>query len=188
MIVGISSAQGQGKSTVLSSLKEMGYSVVSINTAREVISEWGTSLSEIESDPEMRVQFQNEILDRHLAAINKIENDNDVHFVERTCVDMFVYTVLSLGVFNEYDTWLKSYYEVCKKSQEVFDKVVLLEGLSTETIEKDGVRSTNSHFGDIVKRAIHRYVYEMCDESKIIHVNTANHEERITQIIKECRQ
>lgn len=183
MLIGISSSQGQGKTTVLSSLREYGVSVIPVNTARTILSEWNKTLSDLERDPELRIKFQDLLILEHYKSLSNINGTANV-LVERTFADIFVYTLLSLGAFNEYSTWLDDYYEKCREYQEVFDKVILLEGRDSTEIENDGVRSTNQHFGKVVQNRIKHYVFDMLNQDKVIYVNTSDHEERIKQIIE----
>ena len=185
MLIGISSSQGQGKTTVLSSLREYGVSVIPVNTARTILSEWGVTLSDLERDPPLRIQFQDRLIKDHYAALKESSTSVAPVLVERTFSDIFVYTLLSLGAFNEYSEWLDEYYEKCKEYQNVFDKVILLEGRDSTDVESDGVRSTNQHFVTLVQYSIRHYVYEMArEEDGVIHVKTPNHEERIKYILR----
>jgi len=185
MLIGLSSSQGQGKSTVLSSLREGGYEVVPLNTARVILSDWNISLSDLERDPPLRIKFQDRLIREHFDALTGLVCNGPV-FVERTFADIFTYTLMSLGAFNEYSEWLNSYYEKCKEYQGVFDAVVLLEGRESSDVENDGVRSTNAHFVSVVKNRIQYYVYDMFRNRSgdIIHIVTPDHEARI-ECIKE---
>lgn len=189
MLVGISSSQGQGKTTVLSSLREYGVNVIPVNTARSILAEWGTSLSDLERNPDLRIKFQDRLITDHYAALQLAGGRQTTVLVERTFADVFVYTLLSLGAFNEYSAWLEEYYNKCKEYQKVFDKVILLEGRDSTDVENDGVRSTNQHFVTVVQHSINHFVYEMSElKSSIIHINTPDHKERIDEILKGIHQ
>lgn len=182
MLIGLSSSQGQGKSTVLSSLGEEGYDVISISTARTILSEWGVTLSDLEMDPNLRIKFQDRLIKDHYTALEAALCVTP-WFVERTFADIFTYTLMSLGAFNEYSAWLDEYYEKCKEYQNIFDAVILLEGREASDVENDGVRSTNEHFVKVVNNRINYYVYDMAkSEDSIIHIKTPDHAQRILQI------
>lgn len=184
MLAGLSSSQGQGKTTVLSSLREYGVSVIPVNTARAILKEWQITLSDLERDPSMRIKFQDRLISDHYDALLQTDSTS-IKLVERTFADIFVYTLLSLGAFNEYSSWLDEYYEQCKEYQRAFSKVILLEGIDASEIESDGVRSTNQHFVKVVQHCIKYYVFSMADHSeKVIHINTSNHDERISLILE----
>ncbi len=185
MLIGISSSQGQGKTTVLSSLREYGISVIPINTARSILGEWGVSLSDLERSPDLRIKFQDRLIKDHHLSLKETDGGHSTVLVERTFADIFVYTLLSLGAFNEYSKWLDEYYEQCKEYQKIFDKVILLEGRDSTDVENDGVRSTNQHFVTLVQHSIRHYVHEMAEaENGVIHVQTPDHQERIQHILK----
>lgn len=185
MLIGISSSQGQGKTTVLSSLREYGVTVMPVNTARSILADWGVTLSDLERNPDLRIKFQDRLIKDHYDALKQKKGTIAPVLVERTFADVFVYTLLSLGAFNEYSQWLEEYYEMCKEYQKVFDKVILLEGRDSTEVESDGVRSTNQHFVTVVQHSIRHYVYEMSSTpNSVIHVNTPDHEQRINHILE----
>lgn len=189
MILGISAAQGQGKSTVLSSLAEMGHQVIGTQTSRGILSEWGVSLADIDNSPELRKSFQEEIIKRHFLAIEKYIEREEVFLVERTFADIFAYTLLSMGSYNEYNEWLNEYYKRCVEYQTYFTKVFLLKGLKKSDVENDGVRSINEHFSWVVENTIHEYLLRMESDAKkykgaqVILVNNPSHEERVEKIL-----
>lgn len=188
MILGISAAQGQGKSTVLSSLTEKGFNVVGTQTSRSILAEWGSSLSEIDNSPKLRKSFQEEIIKRHFETIEPHLNTSEVFLVERTFADIFAYTLLSMGSYNEYNSWLNSYYDRCVEYQKHFTKVFLLTGLRKSNVEDDGVRSINEHFSFVVENTIRHYLARMEADSKIykggqvVLIDSPIHEERLEQI------
>lgn len=182
MLIGISSAQGQGKSTVLSSLSEQGFHVIHSQTSRKILEEWGTTLADIDKDPEMRMNFQEEIFNRHLNLMKPYADSSKIYFVERTFADIFTYTVISLGLYNEYSDWLDSYYYQCKAAQNQFSAVCILSGL--QNTEMDGVRSVNPHFTALIGNTIKYYVEDMLDNENILDLKESDHERRIEKILE----
>lgn len=186
MIIGISSSQGQGKSTIISSLHERGYNVIQSHTSRKILDEWGISLPEIESNTKLRVKFQEEVFLRHYELIRKYNERNGVYIIERTFLDIFSYTLISLGLYNEFSSWLDEYYHKCKNAQSLFSLTFVLNGLNIQDPEKnDGVRSINQHFSKLVHGAIVQSAESMIDdEKKIIEIYSPDHEERLENITK----
>lgn len=180
-LIAIAGAQGQGKSTVLTSLSEMGFNVIPHKTSRSILTEWGFSLSEIHKDPELTKKFQDEILFRHIEN-NKIGiESNELYFTERSYADIFTYTILAIGSFNEYNVWLDEYYYKCKLNQKSYHGVIKLRGLNS-SVEDDGVRSINLHFTNVVDLLLNYYIDDF--NSATLIVNTPDHDERIGQILE----
>jgi hypothetical protein len=103
----------------------------------------------------------------------------DIVFTERTFADIFVYTVLSLGPFNEFSIWLDDYYERCKEYQKIYHSVFKLEGRIND-VENDGVRSVNRHFTQSVDTLLRYYLDDFGVRANII--DDPNHENRIKLI------
>ena len=188
MILGISASQGQGKSTVLSSLKEEGYEVIRSQTSRQILQEWGISLSDVDNNPKLRQKFQEEIIDKHYAVLKGHVECDEVFFIERTFADIFSYTLLSMGVYNEYSEWLNCYYNRCVEYQKLFSKIFFLTGLNFNKVEYDGVRSVNSHFSSVVETTIKSYLLKMENDNgiyqngQVVIVNSPIHEDRLEMI------
>jgi len=164
MIIGISGAQGQGKSTLIKAAlgsTEYNFRDGELQTARTLLSDMGYTLTEVNKYMPLKVKFQEQLLSNHSANIQSLiqvsHDRDDIYLVERTFADIFNYALLSLGPFNEYSEWLNEYYEQCKKAQdECFDSVVFLSGRDY-TPEEDGVRSINSHFSALTDFLIRKY-------------------------------
>lgn len=160
MIIGISGAQGQGKSTLIKAAVECNstFNAPTIQTSRNILNTWGFTLNEVNRYMPLKIKFQEQLLDEHCRALNNL--NSGVHLVERTFADIFAYAILGLGSFNEYSDWLDEYYIKCRDAQlRFFDHVVYLFGRDY-TPEDDGVRSTNKHFSSIVTNLIERYIIE----------------------------
>lgn len=183
MLIGISSAQGQGKSTVISSLSEAGYRVIQSQTSRAILEEWNTSLAEIDTKPELRMEFQDEIFNRHHDLIKPFAESSEVYFVERTFSDIFTYTVISLGLYNEFSDWIETYYSRCKNAQGLFSGICVLSGL--DQIESDGVRSINRHFAELVSDRIKHYTIDMQfnGDKNVLLLNEPDHNKRLERIL-----
>lgn len=158
-IIGISAAQGQGKSTMIKLAVEENKSLshLNIQTARDVLQEWGYTLTEVNKYMPLKVKFQDELFVRHYNALMDAKNKSGTFLVERTFADMFSYALISVGPFNEYSRWLGEYADMCNDAQEtLFDHVIFLSGREY-TPEEDGVRSTNLLFSQLTDYLIQTY-------------------------------
>jgi hypothetical protein len=178
-LIAICGSQGQGKTTILSSLSEEGFKVVGYKTSRAILEEWGYTLNEVNKSPELTKKFQDEILIRH--HLNNVDaiNSDDIYFSERSYADIFTYTLFALGSFNEYSHWLNEYYEKCKEGQKSYDAVIQLGG-RTFNVSNDGVRSVNKHFTNAVD--IMLTFYNLDFGTPVLPVNTPNHNKRMESI------
>ena len=185
-IIALSGAQGQGKSTVLSSLKEEGEATVDLKTSRSILNDWGYTLTEVNGYIPLKIKFQNTLFNLHYTSLDSINQDySGPVFVERSFADIFVYALVSVGPFNEYSNWLNEYYEKCKEAQRYhFYEVVYLTGREY-TPEDDGTRSTNVHFSSMVDELIYKYTEMFAnDESPFIALDSNDHKERV-EILKD---
>lgn len=117
MIITISSAQGQGKTTFMNDIKETSrfsskIEVYPVKTARTILSGMGVSLDKIYADPELLIRFQQEILDRH-AQIFEYQHDKKILLVERGFLDIAVFSVMNLGRINAFSNWLDAHVTKC---------------------------------------------------------------------------
>lgn len=187
MIIGISGAQGQGKSTLIKALIEgddNGFGTPNnLQTSRKVLSEWGYSLAEVNTFMPLKIKFQEKLLERHIKALEGFTNMGDTAvLVERTFADIFAYALLSLGPFNVHSDWLNSYAESCSWAQQkYFDGVVFLSG-RTYVPEDDGVRSTNEHFANVADYLIHHYTVEFGKTIKTRELSSPHIEDRVKYV------
>ena len=190
MIVGISAGQGQGKSTLINALCELdGFERLELQTSREILKEWGYTLDEVNRYLPLKQRFQEECLRRHTKALNQghgspFDSDNETPYetillVERTFSDIYAYTVLGMGAFNEYSEWLHNYGLQCAQAQNAyFNEVVFMTG-RTYTPEDDGVRSINQDFSDVANHLIKKYTLQFSEASVI---DTAGLDERVANM------
>lgn len=181
-LITISGAQGQGKTTILTSLAELGYNVVSHKTSRSILDEWGYTLAEVNEDLELKKKFQDEIIERHYQTNLEAASSPDLYFSERSFADVFSYTILTLGPFNEYSSWLDDYYRKCKEYQKIYDAVLLIGGRD-DSVENDGVRSVNAGFRTVFNLILDHYTDDFTDRDRIWRVYSPDHTERMKQIL-----
>ena len=198
MIIGISAGQGQGKSTLIDlACKHDKVEKLNLQTSREILAEWGYTLDEVNRYLPLKKQFQEECLRKHTRALNEAygtgfgyptHDDDTVLLVERTFSDIYAYTVLGMGAFNEYSEWLEDYGRRCAEAQKTyFSKVVFLSGRDYSP-EDDGVRSINREFSDVANYLIQRYTDQFSD---VIHIDVPDldlREEMMGDIINVVRR
>lgn len=184
MIISISGAQGQGKSTVLDTLKTNGHTVIPNKTARSILAEWDMTLEYVYSDKKLAMLFHDKIIQRHNEVCSPHYDSDEIVFIERSYADIFAYAVSVLGPFNTSSEWLNTFYNQCTALQSNMSAAVYLTGRNYIP-SSDGIRSTNQHFSKAVDSLIKTYLTEFSLETKthIVHnVNTPVHDERIAAI------
>lgn len=148
MLIAISGSQGSGKTTIINELKTAGYLAVERKTARSILDEWGITLDVVNSDFKLKQAFQDELVRRKYNDEIEASLSDDLWFTERTFSDLFTYSLISFGQYNEYDTWLDDYFEKCKKYCLNYKHVFFIT--AEFEIEKDGVRSVNKHYSRMI--------------------------------------
>lgn len=189
MIVGISGAQGQGKTTVIKKLVELypdEYYDFSIQTSRNLLADYDLTLDQINKYLPLKVQYQDRLFRNHLGSIKGSGQattlKGKVRLIDRTFSDIFVYALVSVGAFNEYSVWLNSYYEDCKNAQKELDGVFYLTGRDY-TPEYDSVRSTNIHFSSMVDQLIRKYTFGFANSNGIVEMVEESDLEKRVEII-----
>lgn len=128
-VIGISGAQGGGKTSLLEELKTRGYEVDDFKVSRTVQQRMGfKSLDDVLSSLDLMIEFQLQVLEakrkNDLALANS--DGDDVVFVERTFADILAYTELWAGKLNgtldHTDSaclaeFMNSYSEMCSTCQ-----------------------------------------------------------------------
>jgi predicted ATPase len=178
-MIAISGSQGSGKSVIVSKLKELGYTTVERKTSRSILSDWGVQLDQVNSNAELTIKFQEEILKRKLADDSISSDDGKVvAFTERSFVDLWTYSLVALGSNNQYSDWLDQYYRKCIKAQQVYSKVYYLTA-GHFTVEHDGVRGSNRHYSRMVDTVMFAYYKQMTQSSRQCVIDTPSFEDRI---------
>lgn len=184
MIVSISGAQGQGKSTTLASLQLGGLNIIELKTARSVLSEWNIGLPEIYADRVLAMKFHEALIVRHDENCAPYYNQDDVFFMERSYADIFAYALAVTGHFNDCSEWLNQFYDKCSALQSKLSGVIYLSG-RVYTPEEDGVRSTNIHFSKVIDLSIENYSREFANNThthRVYHVSRPELSSRVNVI------
>jgi predicted ATPase len=160
MLFSISGSQGQGKTTIINSLKQAkNYNVIVNSVSRGILKDWGYTLNEVNKYGPLTRNFQQEIMDRFIKHTEEAITSDEIYITERSYADIFSYAIFVLGPFNEYSKWLDEYYENCKYLQQRFSGIFYLTGRIYEP-EDDGVRSVNKHYAKSVDINIKNYLAE----------------------------
>lgn len=182
MIITISAAQGQGKTTILNNLEANGYRIQKNTTARGIMAEWNKDLNQIYSNPPLAQRFQDEILSRQEQYDKEMIKSGYLIITERSYADIFTYALFALGSINNYNEWLQDYYQKCCELQKNYKNVIFLTGRDY-TPEDDGVRSINPQFGQSVDLIVEHFTNQMESRfDQIININTADLDGRLNII------
>jgi len=185
-MIAVTSAQGAGKTTMLNEMAARGYRVVDRKASRSILADWDVTLDQVNSDKDLTIRFQEEILRR------KIEDDsntgfNEVVFTERSFVDLFGYALITLGKHNEYSSWLDDYYTRCCDAQKIYSRVVYLTSGHFD-VEHDGVRGSNKHYAQMVDATFLHYYKEMTASRQQMVIDTPLLSARVAALVDVCDQ
>ena len=181
MILSLSGTQGCGKSTILSSLSNMGYNVITRKTSRSVLTDWETDLDEIYNDSYMMQKFQDEVFDRKLSDEEKYINSDDIWFTDRSYVDLLVYSTIILGHNQKCSDWLDNYFQKCKQQQNKYKSIFYISPLPF--ISSDGIRNSNVVFNALVDYSIIGYLKRL-NKSSIYNIQSESNSDRINEILQ----
>lgn len=187
MLISIAGSQGSGKSTVLKALQDKGYNIVVRKTARSILDEWNVSLDAVNQDLDLKMAFQMELVDRKFKDEIEFAYAEELYFTERTFADLFTYALISFGQYNQYDTWIDSYYKTCKDSCSNFSKVYYLQAKFSHNIENDGVRSVNEHYSRMIDVTMLDVTRAMVPAGNLIIINNPDIDERVEQVVNRIQ-
>jgi hypothetical protein len=188
MIIGVSGAQGQGKSTLISDCdaSNSGGRKLWLQTSRKLLIDWGYTLGDVNKYAPLKVKFQDEIIKRHekslIWALEQASEAKHVFLSERTFADIFTYALASIGPHNEYSNWLDEYAEKCSEAQKkYFHTVLFLQGREYVP-EDDGVRSVNIHFAHLANSMILHYAETFSNNDSLLVVNVSDRKSRVQHL------
>jgi len=152
-IVGLSGAQGGGKSSLLNELKSRGYQIDDFRVSRAVQAQlkWD-SLDRVMDTWDTMQAFQEEVFAQKRMNDLAIRENGKPGMVltERTFADIYAYTQSWVWKFIDRDEvsetdglfWLNSYYRKCKDAQhECYAATLLLPLMSHVIFEEDPHRA-----------------------------------------------
>lgn len=181
MLIAISGSQGSGKSTTLNALKERGYPVIERKTSRSILDEWNVTLQEVNNNPSLTIDFQDEITKRKYEDELSAVHSDDIWFTERTHSDLFTYALVSLGKDNQYSDWLNEYYKKCWMYNEAYAKAFYLTA-GHFNIEHDGVRGSNQHYSRMVDIVMLDFTKQMLESNTLEIIKHSDLNMRVNQI------
>ena len=187
MLITVSGAQGCGKSTILERIEALGYPVIQRKTSRSILTDWNKTLDEINDDPNLSKAFQDEILERKIQDEMEAVQSSSIFFTERTYMDLFVYTLINLGKFNEHSAWLDSYYQKCLAAQASYAKVFYVKS-GLFQVAADGIRGSNGHYSRLVDLVLEDYTIQSTDRDRMHVIDVADINARIAFIQEKVPQ
>lgn len=188
MLIAISGSQGAGKSSLLKKLEAAGYPVIERKTSRSVLSDWNVTLDQVNSDPELCIKFQNEITQRKFEDEWEAVKSDKIFFGERTFADLFVYALMNLGKFNQHNEWVNAYYDTCKSHNQLYSDIFYIPG-GQFTIEHDGVRGSNRHYGKMIDLSLNYYSEQMSPlTSKVKYITMPDINERFDFVMQSVKE
>jgi predicted ATPase len=165
MIVGISGAQGGGKSSLLNELKSRGYQVDNFRVSRAVQTALGwDALDRVMDSPETMMAFQEEVFNQKLTNDSAFTESEDWVLTERTFADAYAYAATWTYKFIDDGrldldaglNWLASYGTKCAAAQvKTYRAAILLPLMDHVVFDQDPHRA---------KQEDASAVYEMIDE------------------------
>lgn len=187
MLISICGSQGSGKSTILHELERLGYNVITRKTSRSILSDWAITLEQVNNDPDLTIEFQNEIINRKVQderlAQNAISTPS-IWFTERTYADLMTYFLISTGKDNRFSNEINEYYKRCISYQQSYDKVFYLKA-GHFVPEHDGVRGSNVHYSRMADLTMLDLTQQMTPPNKLVIIDTPCLEQRINIILSQ---
>lgn len=183
MLISIAGSQGSGKSTVLNALGKQGHNIVERKTARSILDEWNVTLDIVNQDPDLKMAFQMELVDRKFKDEIEFAYADELYFTERTFADLFTYALIAFGQYNRYDSWIDTYYKTCKDSCDNYSHVYYLESCFSHNIEDDGVRSINEHYSRMVDVVMFDVTQAMVGVDKLNVIEVEDIDMRVNHIV-----
>ncbi len=184
MLISVAGSQGSGKSTVLRALQDLDFSIIERKTSRSILSEWDTTLDAVNSDLNLKMKFQMELVERKYQDEMEYANTSDIVFTERTFSDLFTYALITLGPYNEYSGWLDEYYQKCTKYQH-YTHVFYLPSGCFGKVTADGVRSTNKHYSKMIDDVLFDFTQQSVYAENLTTILNANLAERVDIIVDQ---
>jgi predicted ATPase len=201
IVVGISGAQGGGKTSMLASIKDRGWQVDDFRVSRAVQAQLGWSvLTNVMETYETMVAFQNEVLRQkyeHDLTLHRepgartIDAKGHVVLVERTFADIAAYTQLWTWkfidrgdvTFTDGMRFLADYSRRCFEAHNrIYDAVVLLPYMSHIPWQNDPNRASREDIASVYE-SIEMFTKYRIKSSKSYTISQLTVEDRATEVI-----
>lgn len=200
-VVGLSGAQGGGKSTLLTGLAARGWRVDDFRVSRAVQAQLGWErLDKVMEAPDTMTRFQRAILDQKLARdlALQLEPTESIILTERTFADIAAYATLwtwklearGAWTFHEASLWLGTFMRDCLEAQDVYAATLLLNLGAHVSWQDDPNRadraSADQVFEDISNFTGYRHQKHRMDRRLSalprLNITAASVPDRITQV------
>jgi hypothetical protein len=204
-VIGLSGAQGAGKSSMLLELRSRGWILDEFRVSRAVQKQLGwDSLARVMDAPETMMQFQNEVFrqkyehDLELSeavGARTIDSQGHVVLTERTFADIWSYTSMWTWRFHDQDKmtfeqcleFLTPFTKRCADAQaEVYSGVLLLPFMSHIVFEDDTHRASRSDV-DSVYEDVDRFVDRKTPNMRKLYITSETVSDRADQVEKFLR-
>lgn len=181
MLISISGSQGTGKTTLITTIRELHphIRVIERKTVRSILADWNTTLEEVYSNVETLKKFQQTLIHRKFEDELEASLSDDIWLTERSFADFYSYTVAYLGKHNPLLQWIQDYEDTCKKYQSIYQHVVYLPGGHFQ-IADDGVRPCVGAYGRMIDLYMADVVQNMTPSDALTVINTPSIEFRMT--------
>lgn len=202
-VIGLSGAQGAGKSSMLNELRTRGWKLDEFRVSRAVQAQLGwDSLDRVMDSVDTMMEFQNEVFRQkyeHDLMLSTMSDDfrhdrdssqNSVVLTERTFADIWAYTSMWTWRFHEQNkitfgdalAFLTPFTKKCAEAQaEVYSGVLLLPLMDHVLFENDTHRAArddaNTVFDDI-----DRFVDRKTSSMRKLYINTKSVSDRADQV------
>ena len=166
-VVGLSGAQGGGKSSLLIELQKRGWQLDQFRVSRAVQAQLGwESLDTVLTSFETMVEFQNEVLRQKSTHDAALASDGvEVILTERTFADIVAYTthwtweLLDQGktTLREATEFLNGYVSQCIKHQDIYSGVLLLPYMRDQIEWQDDPNRAKLSSVDSIYEGVERF-------------------------------
>lgn len=167
-IIGISGAQGAGKSSLLKELGSRGWVVDDFKVSRAVQAKLGwEKLDRIMDSPDSMVKFQKEVWQQKTLHDQSLYADgtDTIILTERTFADICAYSCywgwkhVDSGAWTESAAinWAAEISDLCFVSQNIYDGVVLLPFMADTVKWENDPNRANRSTTDIIYEEIERF-------------------------------
>lgn len=181
MLIAISGSQGSGKTSILHKLEERGFNTIKRKTSRSILADWNVTLNQVNTDPELTLRFQSELINRKYADEQEARNSDEIWFTERSYVDLIAYSTVALGHQNEHSDWLDQYVEQCIQKHQGYDFVFYLKAGHFK-VQGDGVRGENRYYSLLVDLFMEKMLYQVTLPNRLLQIDTPILEHRVKLI------
>ena len=184
MIIGISGSQGQGKTTLADGLvrNDSSFEIIGTNLARSTMYHMDLTLDDINTNHYIKRNFQNKLLNRmKLLYTDEHIMSEKKYILDRTYLDLFVYTLIGLGYYNEHNNFVDDYYNKCIEYHKDIAMTYILSGRELK-VENDGIRGYNQHYSVMVSDLMEKFSAKMIKNFYCI-LRLENKEDKISAIL-----